>query len=319
MLRHQVDEVDEVRRPPDRLEGARVGLGAHGVRAEELAAEADHRRLLVAQPGDRPTDANHFDDRGIQTVLDRRRLREGPGVLHVVGAGGDEDGQIEQRPRDVRLERRAPRAVAPDLPRPRPLGREGAAVEAGGGPRRLGRGGQRRQAAARARVHVVGRRERQGQELRPAGRHLLVERREPRRRARVARHQVDDVDEVGLAEQRHGPAIGLGAQAVGAEDLAAGLDDDRLALVEPRERLAVPHDVDDVRVEAHRHRLHLVQRPLEGGVVLARRDEDGELEQGAAHRGVPARVHAGARAPYRGRGRRGPAVGVGSGDGEPVA
>ena len=179
--------------------------------------------------------------------------------------------------------------------------------------------GSRGQAALRARVDVVRGRERQGQELRPAGRHLLVERREPGRGARVPRHQVDDVDEVGLAEERHGAPVGLCAQAMRAEDLAARLDVHRFPLAEPGQRPAVPHDVDDVRVEAHRHRLHLVQRPLEGAVVLARRDQDGELEQRAAHRGLPARVHPRAGAPYGGRGRRRPALRVGRRHGEPVA
>ena len=65
---------------------------------------------------------------------------------------------------------------------------------------------------------------------------------------------------------------------MGAEDLAAGLDDGGLPLAEGVERLAVPHDVDDGGVEADRQRLELVQRPLEGRVVLAGRDQDGELQ-----------------------------------------
>ncbi|MCY4662695.1 MAG: hypothetical protein OXF93_23265 [Acidobacteria bacterium] len=49
---HQVDEVDEVGRASDRLDGARVGGRGDGVRAEELAAEGDERGFAFAQAGD---------------------------------------------------------------------------------------------------------------------------------------------------------------------------------------------------------------------------------------------------------------------------
>ena len=50
-------------------------------------------------------------------------------------------------------------------------------------------------------------------------------------------------------------------------------------------------------VEADRHGFHLVQRPLEWRVVLARGYQDGELQQRAPDRGFPTRVHARAGAP----------------------
>ena len=194
----------------------------------------------------------------------------------------------EERPRHVGLQRLASRAVAANLSRSRPLRRERPAVEAGGGTQRLGRGRQRRQAAARLRVHVVRLRERQWQELRPAGRHVLVEGGQAPRGAGVARHQVDDVDEIGLAEQIDGAPVGRRAEVVLAVDLAARLDDDRIPVAEPGQAFAVAHDVDDARVEADRHGFHLVQRPLEGRVVLARRDQDGELQQRTTDRSLPA-------------------------------
>ena len=86
------------------------------------------------------------------------------------------------------------------------------------------------------RVHVVRLGERQRQQLRPAGRRVLVERDQPASGAGVARHQVDDVDEVGFAEQLHRAPVGLGAEVVLAVDLAARPDDDRIPVVEPRQR-----------------------------------------------------------------------------------
>ena len=160
--------------------------------------------------------------------------------------------------------------------------------------------------------------ERERQELRPAGGHLLVEGCEPGRGAGVAAHQGDDVDEAGLAEVCHGPAVGLRAEAAGAEDLAASLDDAGLPVAEPVERLAVPHNVDDGGVEADRHRLQLVQRPLERRVVLARRGQDGELQERTSGRRVPADVSARPGAPDCVGGGGWAAGRVGRGDGKAV-
>ena len=256
----------------------------------------------------------------VEAVVERGKLGERPGVLHVVGARRHQRRQVQQRARHVRFQRLAPGRVAPDVTRPGPFGRQRAAVEAGPRLHALGRTAARWQPAARLRIDVVRGNERQRQELRPAGRHLLVERRQPRRRGGIARHEPDEVDGVAFTDEAHQAAVGVRAQVVLAEDLAPGLDDDGLVLVEPGHRLPVPHDVDDRRVETHRHRFHLVQRPLEGLVVLARRREDGQLEQGPAERDVPAQVRAARPEPAdRGRGARRSLGRVGHGSGQPVA
>ena len=119
--------------------------------------KAIQRRFPLPQSRDRSAVADDVDDRGIEAVVDRDGLGEGPRVLHVVGARRHQDREVQQRPRDVGLQRRAAGAVAADLARPCAVGGERAAVEAGGRTRQLRGGGEQRQAAAGAGVDVVRR------------------------------------------------------------------------------------------------------------------------------------------------------------------
>ena len=221
-----------------------------------------------------------------------QRLVHGPVVLRVVRAGRHQGGEQHEPAPDPRLERVPARAVAADDARPDPGGREHAAVELRH--RRAAARAPERQPAPRVGMDVVGMRERQGQRLPPPFGHPLVEPGERGRGRRVAAHHVDDVDEVRLAEEREGSRVGVGPEGARPEQLAPRLDDDRLPVRQPRERPPVAHDVDHAVAEPHRERLELVQRPLVGLVVLARRRQHRQLGQPAPHRGLEAQ--AGARA-----------------------
>src|SRR5207302_5482349 len=66
--------------------------------------------------------------------------------------------------------------------------------------------------ASRVCVYIVGRREGQRQEFLHLRRQILIGRGEVRRRPRIARHQVDHINEIGLAEELQGPRKGLRAE-----------------------------------------------------------------------------------------------------------
>ena len=104
--------------------------------------------------------------------------------------------------------------------------------------------------------------ERQRQRLPPAGGHPLIEPGELGPDHGVAGQRVDDVDEIGLAQEPQRPRVGVGAQRARAEQLPADLDDDRFAGRQRGNRLAVPNDVDDFVLEPDGDRLDLVQRPF---------------------------------------------------------
>ena len=72
-----------------------------------------------------------------------------------------------------------------------------------------------------------------------------------------------------------------------SEDLAAGLDDGRLLLADSVERFPVPHDVDDSRIQTHRDRFHLMERPLVRLVMFAGRRQDRQFRQRAPERRIP--------------------------------
>src|SRR2546425_6952667 len=128
---------------------------------------------------------------------------------------------------------------------------------------------EERQAASRVRANVVGGREWQRKELLPTGRHLLIERGQPRRGAGVPGHQVEDIDEIAFAEEPQRPRVQLRAQLVPAENLATGLDDSRFLLGDSLDRVPVTDGVDDGGIQTDRNRFHFVKRPLVRLVVLA--------------------------------------------------
>ena len=108
-------------------------------------------------------------------------------------------------------------------------------------------------------MDVIGLREGQGQELLPAGRHVLVEGRKPYGVLRVLAHQHDDVHQIGSAQQGLGASIGLGGELALAPDLPTHLNNDGFPITEPLDRQPVPDDVDDTRFQANRNGFDLMQ------------------------------------------------------------
>ena len=130
-------------------------------------------------------------------------------------------------------------------------------------------------------MDVVGIGKRQRKRLAPAHRHLLIERGQRRAGRRIAAHQVDEVNQVGLPQCCQGTRVGVWTESTRGEELAADLQDDGLGVAHAGDRLPMPYHVDERLIQSNRQRVELVQRPLVRLVVLARRRQDGQLGQPA--------------------------------------
>ena len=140
---------------------------------------------------------HHVDHRRLQARLQRLRLIHGPVVLRVVRSRRHEDRKHHQPLTDSRLERLQPLAVGANLPRTEPpWGRQAAVERTHRGPVRTWTKGQTAPGIGMD-VICIGEGQREG--LPPAHRHLLTDRGQRRGGRRVAAHQIDEVDEVGLA------------------------------------------------------------------------------------------------------------------------
>ena len=298
---HQRDHVHQVLRA-ERAQCARVGLGADVVIAEELAAERDQDGVLLVNAYQRPAMADDIDDLRTETGFPGCRLMDGPVVLRVVRARRHQNRELHDPASHSGFQRLQSGSVAADDRRTDPRGRQHAAIEHRH--RRPALRAAQRQTASRIGVDVVRMGEGQREGLSPAGRHPLIEGGERGCGARIAAHHIDDVDEIGLAQQPQRPRVGVRAEPARAEQLAPDLDDDRFAVAQRGNWLPVPHDVDDARVETDGERFQLVQRPLEGLIVLARRRQDGQLRELTSHRRVEPQTRARPVQPQR-RGARG--------------
>src|SRR3989442_12827297 len=124
----------------------------------------------------------------------------------------------------------------------------------------------------------------------PAGMKLLIDGPEDQSRRGVVAHQRHELDHALAPEQLHGPGEGLRLDSPAAKELPAEADDRRLLRRQTGHGSTALHDIDDLLLQPLDERGGLVRRPLELAVELARRDEDRQLGQAAAERGVEAQV-----------------------------
>jgi hypothetical protein len=113
-------------------------------------------------------------------------------------------------------------------------------------------------------------------------------------------HQVENVDQVGLAKQLQTARVRGRAQPVLAENLAAHLDDGRFLLRDSSDPVPVTDDVDDCRIEADGNRFHFMQRPLVRLVMLAGGRQDCQFRELTPDGGCPPDAHTRRVKPYRG-------------------